>query len=62
MVKSYIVRIYKTEAGNPESAVGIIEDPVTEKKESFQTFDEMKKTFKGMVKGKEFKIKRRKGR
>ncbi len=60
MVRSFIVRIYKTEAENQESAVGIVEDPVTEKKERFRTFDEMKEVFKSMVKGKNFNPERRK--
>ncbi len=55
-----MVELHKTEAENQESAVGIVEDPVTEKKEKFQTFDELKETFKSMVKGKNFKPKRRK--
>ncbi len=59
-MRSFIVRIYRTDAENQESAVGIIEDPVAEKKERFRTFDEMKEVFKGMVKGKNFNLERRK--
>jgi len=57
-MKSYIVRIYRFDGDNPEMAAGLIEDPMSESREKFATFDKMKEILKCFAAG---KGKKRKG-
>jgi len=51
-MKSYIVRFYRFDGDNPDMATGVIEDPMSDSKEKFATFDEMKELLKCFVAGK----------
>jgi hypothetical protein len=38
---SYIVRVYRSEKGNPRLLVGVVEEVGVEGKRAFQTYDEL---------------------